>query len=315
MAGYIYGPPSEAALIDVLANRLHFPKGQAVLGAFADGERQVQILDDVAGKAAILVVGTGPPVDENLMTLALLADASRRAGAAQVVAVVPYFGYGRGDRVAALGQPIAARLVANLLEAAGITHVVALDLHNPAITGFFSLPVFEVSAVDVLAAAVAQAMPIPTLAVAPDAGAIKRTSQLAERLGIPMAVAVKRRPTSGQPRILHLLGQVGRQNVVIVDDMITTAGTLERVGELLLQHGAASLTVVATHAVMTSGAVERLVRLQVKTLIVTDSLPWQPPADCPGWRRLSIGPLLADAVAGCLGLASQRGGAGRQQAA
>jgi ribose-phosphate pyrophosphokinase len=315
MVGFIYGPDRESALIEALADRLRWPKGAADLGAFADGERQVRIHDDLGGKTAILAIGTGPPVDAHLMTLAFLTDACRRAGASRIVAVVPYFGYGRGDRLAETGQPVAARVVANLLEAAGISHLVTLDWHNPAIAGFFSLPIVEVSAVDALAAAVAAAVPDLSLAVSPDAGAIKRTSRLAERLGLPMAVAIKQRPASGQPKVLQVLGDVTGRHVVLVDDMITTAGTLERVGEILLSVGAASLTVVATHAVMTPGAAERLRRLHVDRLFVTDSLPWQPPADCPGWQRLPAGPLLADAVATILVPPSWRRHEGRRPAA
>lgn len=300
MKPLLIGLEAHAPLLDSLASSLGLPRGEAALGSFADGERMVRIQEDLAGRSVILVGSTGPPVDSNLMTMAFLADAARRAGAHSVLAVVPYFGYSRSERLADPGAPIGARVAADLLQGAGVSQLVTLDLHSPAIAGFFTIPVFEERAAPILAACYPDAHPDTHVVVSPDAGGIKGAGHFASLLGLPLAVAVKHRLAPDTPRVLHLWGEVSGRVAIIRDDMITTGGTLEQVGRLLLERNAQALEVVATHAVMAPGARERLRGLGVRRLITTDSLP-HPEAD---WEVLPIAPLLAPRLARCMELAA-----------
>lgn len=298
MEARIYGPPTQDALVRAVAHQADLPVGQITVGGFPDGEREVRFHEALWGRSVALLASTGPPVDSGTMTLALMADAARRAGAGRVVAVVPYMGYSRGERLAEWGGPLAARLVADLLQAAGVTHLVALDLHSPAIAGFFTIPVREVSALELFADAL---RPEPdSVIVAPDAGATKRVSKLAALLGRPMAVAAKTRLGPDRPRILQICGEVADRDVIVCDDMISTGSTLEQVVGRLREHGARRIDVAATHAVMSDAAEERLRALGLRRVLVTDSLPYRPQAPWPGFEVLSIAPLLARAVIACL---------------
>lgn len=300
MKPLLLGLEAHAPLLDSLASRLGLPRGEPVLGSFADGERSVRIPEDLAGRPVVLVGSTGPPVDSNLMTMALLADAARRAGARTVLAVIPYLGYSRSERLAEPGAPIGARVVADLLQGAGVSQLVTLDLHSPAIAGFFTIPVFEETAGALLAARYPEAHPDTHVVVSPDAGGIKGAGHFASLLGLPLAVAVKHRLAPDLPRVMHLWGEVSGRVAILRDDMITTGGTLEQVGRLLLDRNVQALEVVATHAVMTPGARERLRGLGIRRLITTDSLP-HPDAD---WEVLPIASLLAPRIARCVELAS-----------
>lgn len=298
MRARIVGSHSQSDLVRAIARLADLPVGEVTIGGFPDGEREVRFHDSLWGQAAVLLVSTGPPVDSQTMTVAFLADAARRAGARRIVAVVPYMGYARSDRLAEWGSPIGARVVADLWQAAGVTHLVALDLHNPASVGFFTIPVLEVSALELFADALRPAE--RQAIVAPDAGAAKRVSRLAAMLGRPMAVAAKTRRGPESPRILQVCGAVAGEDVVVLDDMISTGGTLEQVVAALRAEGAGAVDVAATHAVMSAGAEERLRGLGLRRLIVTDSLPYAPSRPWPELAVLSVAPLLARAVTACL---------------
>ncbi len=291
-----FGIDPRSALADEIALLLGWRCGRVEARTFADGEQSVSFLDPLWKTIPVLVSSTGPPVDSRTMALALLADAARRAGAPRVVAVVPYLGYSRGDRLPFPGAPVSARVVADFLQGAGIDLLVTLDLHNPAIAGFFRIPVIELSAVEALAGSFPQAGSRGQVVVAPDAGAVKRASLLASRLGTPLAVATKQRPPGGGPRIERLLGDVAGREALVIDDMVTTGGTLERVIGLLRPTGATAIDVAATHAVMAPGAEERLRGLGIRRFVVTDSIPFEPASEWPGFERISIAKLLAGAL-------------------
>lgn len=297
MDARVYGLPAQEALVGAIAHHADLPLGQSTVVGFPDGERGVRFQDSLWGRSAVLVVSTGPPVDSNTMTLAMMADAARRAGARRIVAVVPYLGYSRSERLSEWGVPIACRVVADLLQGAGVTHLVALDLHSPAIAGFFTIPVIEVSAIESFAAALGPAR--DQVIVAPDTGAAKRVGKLATLLGRPVAVATKTRLGPESPRILQICGAVGGE-VAIWDDMISTGATLEQVVTTLRARGVGAIDVAATHAVMSGGAEERLRALALRRVLVTDSLPYRPSAEWPGFEVLSVAPLLARAVTACL---------------
>lgn len=292
----LYGTPGP--LLGAVARTLSIEPGNATVGAHADTERHVAIRDDLYGRTAILLVSTGPPVDANTLALALLADAARRAGARAVVAVTPYLGYARGDRIAEPGDPVACRVVADLLQASGVTHLIAVDLHNPAITGFFHIPVVEISAVPLLASAFPRGS--GRVVVAPDAGAIGRARRLAALLECPIAVAVKRRTAAGAPRILDLLGDVAGREALVVDDMVSTGETVREVVLAIRERGGIAIDLAATHAVMVGEAERTLRTLEasgLRRVVFTDTLAYQPTSPWPALSILSVAPLLAEAVA------------------
>lgn len=292
MNAHLFGLPGHEPLLRHLIAELGFIAGSATIGSFLDGERQVRIHDDVAGAPVVLVGSTGAPVDSNLMTMALLADAARRAGAHPILAVIPYFGYARSDHMVERGMPLGARVAADLLVGAGVDALVTLDLHNPAIPGFFRIPCDALSAAKLLATGFETANPETHVVVSPDAGGIKRASLFASLLGVPLAVAVKHRPAPDTPQVLHLWGDVRDRIAIIFDDMVSTGRTIETVGRLLSERRVRAIEVAATHAVMAPGAWNRLQAMGIARLVTTDSIP-QPQAD---WEVISIAPLLLPAI-------------------
>lgn len=297
MKPLLFGLEPHASLLEALSTELDIPRGKATIDSFPDGERQVRLRESVAGRTLILVGSTGPPVDSHLMTMALLADAARRGGSRDIIAVLPYFGYSRSERMADPGTPIGARLAADLLQASGIRQLITLDLHSSAIPGFFTIPLLEETATQLLAEAFMPAQPETRVVVSPDTGGIKRASRFATLLGVPLAVSVKHREVADAPKILHLWGDVAGREALLFDDMITTGGTLEAVGRLLWERDVKAIDVAATHAVMAPGARERLRSLGVRRLVTTDSIPHE----TPDWEVRSIAPLLAPVIARSLG--------------
>jgi ribose-phosphate pyrophosphokinase len=250
----------------------------------------------VRGRDVYLVQPTGPPVDEHLMELLMLADASRRAGAARVTAVMPYFGYARQDRRAHGREPVGARLVADLIRTAGIERVVAIDLHSAALEGFFSMPLEHLSAVPTLAEAARALVGLDAVIVAPDLGAAKLADRYADLLDLPVAIVHKARISGEQVRVRRITGDVLDRQPIVVDDMISTGGTIEAAATALLAAGAApEIMVVATHALLVGAAEERLARAGVRRLIATDSVPPTAGGRLPR-ETVSVAWLLADAI-------------------
>lgn len=286
--------------MEAMAEPLELSVGTAVLSNFADGERQVAVRDKLAGETAVLVMSTGPPVDSNWICLALFCDACRRAGASRIVVVMPYMGYARGDRVSHPGEPAAARLVADLLQLSGATHLVVLDWHNPALVGCFLIPVVEVSAVELLARRFRGCARDCTV-VAPDAGAVKRASAFAAFLRLPLAIALKRRPAPDEPKVIAIAGELSGRDVIVVDDLVSTGKTLAQVVTALRDAGARAVDLAATHAVMCPGAEGRLRAVEPRRLVVTDSLAFVPSAPWPVLDVVPVAGLLAPAVDRLLG--------------
>lgn len=287
----VIGMPAQLGLARAIAARLDLPLGHATVARFADGEARVSLEADVVGQAVYLVGSTGPPVDSTLMAMAQLIDAARRARARSITAIVPYLGYSRSDHMADPGAPIACRLVADLFQAAGLDGLIAVDLHSPSIPGFFSIPVVEGSAIDLLADSFQRHE--RRVVVAPDGGAIKRASRYAARLGASMAVAMKHRPAPDAPKLLHLWGEVEGREALIVDDMVSTGGTIEQVARRLQERGATAIDLAVTHPVMAPEAEDRLRALGIRRMVVTDSLPFEPRAAWPALEVVSLAPLLA----------------------
>lgn len=261
-----------------------------------DGELQVEILDAARGQDVYILQPTHPPVGEHLMELLLIADAYRRAGASRLTAVVPYFGYARQDRRSKGRESLGARLVADLLSSAEIDRLVAVDLHTAAVEGCFTLPVEHLTAVPLLADAARPANGAAAVVVSPDLGAVKLAERYAERLDLPLAIVHKTRTSGAEVTAQGVVGDVRGKVPILVDDMVTTAGTMEAAARAVLEAGAVPpVTLVATHGLLVGPALERLRGLPVSRVVTSDSVP--APAQTPfPLVRCSLGPLLAEAI-------------------
>lgn len=283
-------------LASAVAARLGVPLGERLLERFPDGELHVALLMSVRRRDVYVLQPTGPPADAHLMELCLLADACRRAGADRLTAVVPYLGYARQDRRAQGREAVAARVVADLVQAAGFDRVVALDLHSPSLEGFFTVPLEHLSAVPLLADAVRPLLPAPAVVVAPDLGAARLAERYARLLALPMAVVHKTRVSGTEVTAGAVVGEVRDRVPVIVDDMISTAGTAVAAADALeAAGGLPGAVVVASHGLFTGPAQARLRALAPRAVVVTDSVP-PPPLTLPV-QQVSVAPLLAEAIA------------------
>ena len=267
---------------------------------FPDGEVLVRLDDPVRSSTVIVLAATAPPVNDHVVELLALADACRRADAERIIAVVPYFGYARSDRRDGRRTPIMASLSAELMERAGIDHVVTIDVHAPSIEGFFRIPVDNLSAVPVLASAIADRVKgtEPLVVVAPDLGALRLANRYAALLGLPVAVCNKRRLSGTEVSVTRITGDVVGRRCVIIDDMISTGNTIVESMRSLTEAGAAGAhLVVASHAVLIPGALEKLADAGVRELVVTDTIE---PRDAAPDRLVptvvSVAPLVATAI-------------------
>jgi ribose-phosphate pyrophosphokinase len=284
---------SHPALAQGLARELDVALLTAEVGAFADGETRVHVGHDVREAAVFIVQPTCPPVNEHLVVLALLADAVRAAGAARVTAVVPYFGYARQEQRGRPGDPRSAQVVCRLLGCVGLDHLVALDLHAPALESALPMPATLLRPEEVFLPRV-RCWGIRDLAVvAPDAGGLKRAQRYAAALGAPLAVIAKDRPRPDVAAPLQVLGEVKGRTCLVVDDMASTGRTLAGAADALRRAGARESHAVFTHAVMAPGAAERLVAARFGKVLTTDSTPVSP---CPWLEVVSIASLLARTV-------------------
>jgi ribose-phosphate pyrophosphokinase len=252
--------------------------------------------EDVQGKDIYLLQPTCPPVAVHLLELLMLADACRKASARRLTGIIPYYGYARQDRRSRSGEPVTARLLADLL-CTRLDRLVLVDLHNPAIEGFFPVPVEQLSAVPLLADALLPTISAEHILVAPDLGAVKLAQRYADRLGLDLAYVHKERQNGSRVTVRNIIGEVAGRKPIIVDDMISTGGTVASTIEMLLAKGALpEVTVVTSHALLVGPAIERLAALPVRRLVTTDSLP-QPTGRPFGIEVISLADLLAGTVA------------------
>jgi ribose-phosphate pyrophosphokinase len=264
---------------------------------FADGELQVQILENVRGVDAFAIQPTCNPVERNLFELLLMIDAMKRASAGRITAVLPYYGYARQDRKDKPRVPISAKLVASLLERAGADRILSLDLHAAQIQGFFDIPVDHLFAAPVMIEHFRAAVLPHITVVSPDAGGVERARAFAKRLNAPLAIIDKRREQANVAEVMNIIGDVRGRNCIMVDDLIDTAGTLVKGAEALMEAGALSVAACATHAVLSGAAVNRIEESSLSEVVVTNSIPLREEARrCDKIRQLSVAPLLARAI-------------------
>ena len=290
----LFSGNSNRRLSEAIAGYLGVSLGSCEVGRFPDGEVRVKFKADVRGADVFLIQSTCTPVNDHLVELLIMADALRRASAARVTAVIPYFGYSRQDRKDEGRVPITAKLVADLLQASGINRVVTLDLHAAQIQGFFNIPVDHLYASRVFTKYVRQ-LELPDLVVAsPDAGGMKQAWGYSKRLDAYLAVVEKRRISGEDVEVGFVIGDVANKNVVIIDDMISTGGSVSKAAQLLKDKGARKVFVMATHAIFCGRAVEKLRNAPFEEIIVTDTIPVT--ANIERLKVLSVAELLGEAV-------------------
>src|SRR3954471_21196114 len=247
--------------------------GNATVTSFPDGETFVKINENIRGRDVFIVQPTCPPTNQNLMELLIMVDAARRASAARITAVIPFFGYARQDRKDQPRVPITAKLVANLLTAAGVDRVLTMDLHAQQVAGFFDIPVDHLFAAPVLIRHIREMNIDDLIVVSPDVGGLKMASAYSQALGCPLAIVAKRRKSPTETESMNVIGDVDGRNVIIVDDLPETAGTLVNAAKLLKERGANDIYAGVSHAVLSDLGIERLKNSSIKELITTNSVP------------------------------------------
>jgi len=282
-----------------IVRHLSVPMGRADVSRFSDGEITVELMENVRGRDVYIVQPTCPPANDHIMELLVMVDACRRASAARITAVVPYFGYARQDRrPRAMRVPITAKLVANMIASAGVDRLLTVDVHADQIQGFFDIPVDNVYASPVLLGDVWKQKYDNLVVVSPDVGGVVRARAIAKRLDdAELAIIDKRRPKANVSEVMNIIGEVEGKSCVIVDDLVDTAGTLCHAASALKDAGAKRVMAYITHPVLSGAAIERIGKSQLDELVVTDTIPLRDDAkNCPKIRQLSVAELLAETM-------------------
>jgi ribose-phosphate pyrophosphokinase len=282
-----------------IARHLMVPLGRASVGRFSDSETTVELLENVRGRDVFIVQPTCPPANDHLMELLVMVDACRRASAARITAVIPYFGYARQDRrPRATRVAITAKLVANMIASAGVDRVLTVDLHADQVQGFFDIPVDNVYASPVLLGDVWKQKYDNLIVVSPDVGGVVRARALAKRLDdAELAIIDKRRPRANESEVMNIIGEVAGKTCVMIDDLVDTAGTLCHAAAALKKAGAKKVVAYISHPVLSGPAVERISKSQLDELIVTDTIPLSEAAkNCGRIRQLTVAGLLAETM-------------------
>ncbi len=286
------------ALAEAVVRHLGLPLGKAVVGRFSDGEIMVEIMEHVRGRDVYIMQPTCAPCNDNLMELLIMIDAVKRSSARRITAVLPYYGYARQDRRPRTARvAITAKLVADMITAAGAHRVLTMDLHADQIQGFFGIPVDNIYASPVLLGDLWRHEYPELLVVSPDVGGVVRARAMAKHLEAELAIIDKRRPRPNEAKVMHIIGEVEGRTCVLMDDLVDTAGTLCEAAAALKEHGARRVVAYCTHAVLSGKAVERIAHSALDELVVTDTIPLKAEArDCPRIRQLSVAELFAEAM-------------------
>jgi ribose-phosphate pyrophosphokinase len=292
----VFSGSANPVLAKEIATCLRINVGRALVGEFKNGETRIKLQDNVRGCDVFVVQPTCSPVDHHLMELLLLIDALRRASASRVTAVIPYYGYAKQEKKTSGREPISAKLVANLIRTAGADRVLTMDLHAPAIEGFFDIPVDHLQAAQMLSDYIRDlGLPNPVV-VSPDAGGVGRANRFRERIGAGLAIIAKQRPEPDIAEVLEMVGEVEGKTAIIVDDMISTGGTLVEAAHALLERGARKVYACATHGIFAADALEIIQRSDLVETIVTNTIPQPEVAAKARVRMISVAPLFAEAI-------------------
>jgi ribose-phosphate pyrophosphokinase len=293
----IFSGPANPALTQDICRYLNLPMGKISLGRFPDGEISCKIDEDVRGRDVFIVQPTSPPVNEHIMELLVMIDSFKRASSFRITAVIPYFGYARQDRKAAPRAPISARLVTDLITAAGADRIITMELHAGQIQGFFNGPVDHLYSSPVLLEHLASLNLHNPVIVSPDAGGVERARAYAKRLNGSLAIIDKRRAAPNVAEVMNIIGEVEGCDAIIVDDMVDTAGTLCQAARALTEHGTRRVFAAATHAVLSGPAITRLNESSIEQLICANTIPLTPAGRaCPRLKVLSAANLFGEAI-------------------
>lgn len=291
----IFSGNANPQLAEEIALELGLPLGESQITHFSDGEIRVRIFETVRGADTFIIQPICAPANTNLMELLIVTDALKRASAKHITAVVPYYGYARQDRKTQPRDPITAKLVANLITAAGADRVLTMDLHAGQIQGFFDIPVDNLKALPILVRYIKNKNLDDIVVVSPDVGGVTRARDLAERLGSKLAIIDKRRPDANVSEVMHIIGKVKGKTAILVDDIIDTAGTIVQAASALMEEGAKDVIACCSHPVLSGPAIERLENSALSEIIVTNSIPLGD-RKCDKIKVLSIAPLMAEAI-------------------
>ncbi len=285
-------------LAERVARHLGLPLGKSAIGRFSDGEVMVEIMDNVRGKDVFVIQSTCQPANDSLMELLVMLDAIKRSSARRITAVIPYYGYARQDRRPRTARvAITARLVADMIEAAGADRVLTMDLHADQIQGFFSIPVDNIYAAPVLLGDLWRQEYPDMLVVSPDVGGVVRARAMAKQMEVELAIIDKRRPRPNEAKVMHVIGDVEGHSCVLMDDLVDTAGTLCEAAAALKEHGARKVVAYCTHPVLSGPAAGRIAESQLDELVVTDTIPLRPESkNCKRIRQLSVAELIAESM-------------------
>jgi ribose-phosphate pyrophosphokinase len=294
----IFAGSANPQLAAAVAKRLNLRLGSVSVGRFSDGEVMIELLENVRGRDCFVLQSTCMPTNDNLMEVLIMIDALKRASAARVTAALPYFGYARQDRRPRSARvAISAKVVANMLEAAGVDRVLTMDLHADQIQGFFNVPVDNIYAAPILLGDLWKHGYEDLLVVSPDVGGVVRARALAKRLESDLAIIDKRRPKANDAEVMNIIGDVNGRTCVIMDDMVDTAGTLAKAAQALKNEGAVKVLAYCTHPVLSGGAVERIANSALDEVVVTDSIPLREDAkQFAKIRVLSVVDMLAETI-------------------
>ena len=295
MRGYkVFSGTANQELSRQIAKYLGIPLSEASIKRFSDGEISIQIGESVRGKDVFIIQPTCAPTDTNLMELLILTDALKRSSASTVTAVIPYFGYARQDRKAAPRVPITAKLVANMIETAGIDRVVTMDLHAGQIQGFFDIPVDNLYGTITFINYLKNKHLSNPIVASPDVGGVARARSLAKQLNLDLAIIDKRREKANESEVMNVIGDVNGKDVILIDDMVDTAGTLIKAAAAFKERGATSVTAFCTHPVLSGPAYERIAAGAIDELVVTDTIPLKEQNE--HIKVISVAPLFAEVI-------------------
>ncbi|MCI5885511.1 MAG: ribose-phosphate diphosphokinase [Clostridiales bacterium] len=292
----VFTANSHPALAEEISAIMGRPLGKATVNKFSDGEISISIGETVRGVDCYIVQSTCNPVNDNLMELLIMIDAMKRASAGRVTAVIPYYGYARQDRKAKARDPITAKLVANILVAAGADRVLTMDLHAAQIQGYFDIPVDHLVGLPILVNYFKKKDIDNLVIVSPDHGSVKRTRSMAEALNCPIAIVDKRRPEPNKSEIMNIIGDINGKNCILIDDMIDTAGTIVNAANAIKKMGAKSVYACATHAVLSGPAISRIEESAIEEIVLLNTLPIPDEKRIEKMTTLSVAPLFAEAM-------------------
>lgn len=292
----VFSGNANLALAEDIAACLNLNLGRALVSTFKNGETRIKIEENVRGSDVFIVQPTCTPVNDNLMQLLILIDAVKRASAARITAVIPYYGYAKQEKKTTGREPISAKLVANMIRTAGAHRVLTMDLHAPAIEGFFDIPVDHLQAGQLLSDYVRSLNLKDPVVISPDAGGVGRANIFRERIGASLAIIAKQRPRPDAVEMLEMVGDVKGRPAVIVDDMISTGGTLVEAAKSLLQRGATQVYACATHGIFAGDGITALRNSELVETIITDTIPLDPSAAGSRIKAISVAPLFAEAI-------------------